>query len=235
VIGVELQEALSATAVIVPAYDEAGAIEAVLDDLATLPCHVIVVDDGSSDETYQISLRRPVAVLRHPVNLGAGAALQTGITYALRQERVRYLVSFDADGQHHAGDVATLVGKLLDGDLDVALGSRFLEPAGTESMPRGRKALLRLAVLFTRLTAGLAVTDAHNGLRAFTAASAASLRLRHCRMAHASEIYAWIRREGLRWCEVPVTVTYSSYSLRKGQRGFAAVDIVWDLVMGRMR
>ena len=74
-----------------------------------------------------------------------------------------------------------------------------------------------------------------DGLRAFSAPVAARITLRHRRMAHASEILSWIHREGLRWCEVPVTVTYSPYSLGKGQRASAAVDIVWDLVTGRMR
>jgi hypothetical protein len=131
--------------------------------------------------------------------------------------------------------VPALVASLLDGRCDVALGTRFLTPAGTETMPRGRKALLRLAVLFTRLTTGLPVTDTHNGLRAFIAPVAARIALRHRRMAHASEILNWIHHEGLRWCEVPVTITYSPYSLGKGQRASAAVDIVWDLVTGRMR
>jgi glycosyltransferase involved in cell wall biosynthesis len=233
--GAALDEALAATSIIVPAYNEAGAIEDVLDDLAALRCRVVVVDDGSSDATSRLCLRRPVAVLRHPVNLGAGAALQTGITYALRQQGVRFLVTFDADGQHHADDVASLVAELLDGRYDVALGSRFLTPAGAATMPRGRKLLLRLATLFTRYSTGLRTTDTHNGLRAITAQAAAGLRIRHCGMAHASEIMSWIHREGLRWCEVPVTITYSPYSLSKGQRGTAAVDIVWDLVTGRMR
>lgn len=233
--GTELERALAATAVIVAAYNEAAAVEGVLDDLATLPCSVVVVDDGSSDETRALCLRRPVTVLRHSVNLGAGAALQTGLAYVARQEGVRFVVTFDADGQHHAADVPALVASLLDGRCDVALGTRFLTPAGAESMPRGRKAMLRLAVLFTRLTTGLPVTDTHNGLRAFSAPVAARITLRHRRMAHASEILSWIHREGLRWCEVPVNITYSPYSLGKGQRASAAVDIVWDLVTGRMR
>jgi glycosyltransferase involved in cell wall biosynthesis len=233
--GPELERALAATAVVVPAYNEAGAVDAVLDELATLPCRVVVVDDGSSDDTQARCLRRPVTVLRHVVNLGAGAALQTGVTYVTRQEGVRYVVTFDADGQHHAADVPGLVASLLDGQHDVALGTRFATPAGTESMPRGRRALLRLAILFTRLTTGLRVTDTHNGLRALSAPVAARLHMRHRGMAHASEILGWIHRERLRWCEVPVNITYSSYSLAKGQRGVAAVDIVWDLVTGRMR
>ena len=106
---------------------------------------MVVVDDGSSDATSAVCLRRPVAVLRHSVNLGAGAALQTGITYALRQEGVRFVVTFDADGQHHAADVPALVASLLDDRYDVALGSRFLTPGGAESMPRGAQGAAQAA------------------------------------------------------------------------------------------
>ncbi len=231
----EMRQALAATAVVVPAYNEAGAIGGVLDDLAALGCRVVVVDDGSSDETSAVCLRRPVAVLRHSINLGEGAALQTGIEYCTRQQGVRYVVTFDADGQHHGEDVAALVSALVDGRHDVALGTRFASPEGAASIPRGRKAMLRLAILFTRFTTGLRVTDTHNGLRAFTAETAALLRIRQGGMAHASEILSWVHGQRLRWCEVPVTITYSDYSLGKGQRGAAAVDILWDLVTGRLR
>jgi hypothetical protein len=98
-----------------------------------------------------------------------------------------------------------------------------------------RRALLQCAIAFTRVTVGLPVTDTHNGLRAFTAAAAAHLDIKHGGMAHASEILTTIRRARLRWCEVPVTISYSEYSRTKGQRGGAAMEIVWDLVMGRMR
>ena len=230
-----LVDALSATCVIVPAHNEAAVIEGVLLSLSSLPCRVVVVDDGSSDQTSLLSLRHPVAVLRHSTNLGQGAALQTGITYAVSQAGVRFVATFDADGQHRTDDVVNLVRSLMGGEFDVALGTRFARPSDARAIPWARRTLLKCAIAFTRVTAGLAVTDTHNGLRAFSADAAARLDIRHGGMAHASEILTTIRRERMRWCEVPVTITYSEYSRGKGQRGGAAMDIIWDLVMGRIR
>jgi polyprenyl-phospho-N-acetylgalactosaminyl synthase len=231
----ELAEALRATCIVVPAYNEAAVIGEVLAGLEDLPCTVVVVDDGSSDRTRTECVDFPVAVLHHSANLGQGAALQTGITYALTLSGVRYVVTFDADGQHQSGDVVSLMKNLLVGSYDVALGSRFVRAADTRAIPRSRRVLLRCAVWFTRRTSGLAVTDTHNGLRAFTAEAAACLDLQHGGMAHASEILGTIRRKRLRWCEVPVSISYTEYTRRKGQRGGAAVNIVWDLIMGRIR
>jgi Glycosyltransferases involved in cell wall biogenesis len=230
-----LMDALAATCIVVPAFNEEAVVGEVLADLEKLPCIVVVVDDGSSDQTHDVCLHHPVAVLRHSSNLGQGAALQTGITYALARLAPRFIVTFDADGQHGSDDVRNLVGSLVGGQCDVALGTRFARPENARAIPAGRRALLRCAIAFTRVTAGLAVTDTHNGLRAFSAATAARLDIRHGGMAHASEILATIRREHLRWREVPVTILYTEYSRRKGQRGGAAMDVLWDLVMGRMR
>ncbi len=230
-----VEDALAAACVVVPAHNEAEVIGDVLAGLLTLPCHVVVVDDGSSDRTYDICLERPVAVLRHSTNLGQGAALQTGMEYVRTLDGVRFVVTFDADGQHGVEAVRSLVESLVDGRHDVALGTRFVRPSDSAKIPRLRRILLRTAVVFTRLTTGLHVTDTHNGLRAFTVDAAARLHITHGGMAHASEILATIRRERLRWCEVPVEISYTEYSREKGQRGGAAMDIAWDLLMGRIR
>jgi len=231
-----LADALAATCVVIPAHNEAGGVGDVLTSLLeALPCRVAVVDDGSSDATHDICLQYPVDLIRHGTNLGQGAALQTGVTYALTIPSVRFIVTFDADGQHDAGAVATLVDAVARGTYDVALGTRFARSSDAREIPRMRRILLRCAVAFTRATTGLRVTDTHNGLRAFTAEAAGRLHIRQGGMAHASEILGTIRRERLRWCEVPVSISYTAYSRAKGQRGGAAMDIVWDLVMGRLR
>jgi hypothetical protein len=129
----------------------------------------------------------------------------------------------------------SLIDAIVGGGHDVALGTRFARPSDAREIPWMRRLVLKCAVGFTRLTAGLPVTDTHNGLRAFTAEAASRLDMRQGGMAHASEILTTIRREGLNWCEVPVKISYSDYSRGKGQRSGAAMDIVWDLVMGRLR
>ncbi len=216
--------------VVVPAYNEARVIGGVVEELVALGHRVVVVDDGSSDDTPAAARRAGAAVLRHAVNRGQGAALQTGIAYALRRG-AEHLVTFDSDGQHSAQDVDALVAPLLAGRADVVLGSRFI--GSSEGMPGARKAILALAVVFTRVASGAHVTDTHNGLRAFTRAAAGKLDIRLDRMAHASEILDQIVRHGLRFEEVPVHVKYTEYSRRKGQSSLAALRILADYVLGR--
>ncbi len=218
-------------AVVIPAYNEAWVIASVVDGLLPLGCRVVVVDDGSADCTAATVANRPVMVVRHPINRGQGAALQTGITVAVALG-ADIVVTFDADGQHDPQDISRLVEPILSGECDVTLGSRFLGCA--ENIPRSRKLLLRAAVVFTRLTARLAVSDAHNGLRAFTRSAAAGLRITMDGMAHASEILDQIRAHGWRWREVPVTIHYSAYSLAKGQRSGNALRIAGQILLAKL-
>lgn len=217
--------------IIVPAYNEASRIACTLQTLLPLYPQVVVIDDGSTDNTSQAAHDAGAWVLRHEVNSGQGAALQTGLDFALRQG-ARYIVTFDADGQHDPDDIERLLAPLTQGNAEVALGSRFL--GQTVNMPFTRKLILKAGVLFTRIVSNIKVTDAHNGLRAFTRQAASQLRLIQDRMAHASEILDQIRRHQLRYVEVPVTIRYSAETLAKGQTSMQAVKIAGELLLGRM-
>jgi glycosyltransferase involved in cell wall biosynthesis len=215
--------------VVVPALNEAGMIGRTIRELRAVFPHIVVVDDGSRDGTGKEALAAGADVVRHAINLGQGAALQTGIEYALLHEPA-YVGTFDADGQHHVEDLARMLGVSRHHDVDIVLGSRFLGRA--EGLPFRRALVLRTAVVLTRLTTGVKLTDAHNGLRMMTGATARQLRIVHDQMAHASELVAQIGRLGLRFEEVPVTITYTRYSLEKGQRLSNGFRIVTDLVAG---
>jgi glycosyltransferase involved in cell wall biosynthesis len=217
--------------VVIAAYNEARAIGRVLAGLAAWPYRVVVVDDGSTDATGHVAARGGAELLTHPVNLGQGAALQTGIHYALLRGAT-HVVTFDADGQHRPEDIAGLLAALAARNADFALGSRFRGAA--VDLPPLRRLMLRAATWFTRLTTGLDVTDAHNGLRAMTRRGAAHVRLRQNRMAHASEILHQIAASGLAYVEAPVTIQYSRYSLAKGQRASEFVVILLDLFARRL-
>jgi glycosyltransferase involved in cell wall biosynthesis len=218
--------------VVVAAYNEADSIRPVVESLLGRYPDVVVVDDGSSDGTAERLAGLPARVLHHAINRGQGAALATGIRFALLRG-ADVVVTFDADGQHDAADVAALVCPVLAGDCDVALGSRFLGRA--EAMPRGRRLLLRAASLFTWLTARVRASDVHNGLRAFSRRAASELRITLDRMAHASEIFEEIRRHGWRVREVPVTVRYTGYSLDKGQSSWGALRIALHVLFEKLR
>ena len=218
--------------VVIPAYNEAKVLGDVLGELRKYDpsYNIVVVDDGSSDGTADAANRIGVHVVVHPVNLGQGAALATGIEYAL-QKGAGVVVTFDADGQMRPEDIGLLVNQVADSGIDVALGSRFLT-SPPEGMPLTKKMGLRLATMLTRLTTGLNITDTHNGIRAFKAEALRKIAITQNRMAHASEILSEIARNKLRYKEVPVTIRYTKYSKAKGQSLLNSINILFELFTG---
>lgn len=219
-------------AVVIAAFNEATAIGGVVAELRREFPWVVVVDDGSHDGTAGRAAEAGATVLVHPINLGQGAALQTGIDYAVRKG-ASHVATFDADGQHLVSDVVAMLALMREHGAQVVLGSRFL--GATEGMSRSRRLLLRAATLFTRITSGLRVTDAHNGLRVLRRDAAEAIEMRQNRMAHASEILDQIGSRGLRYVEAPVTIRYTEYSRAKGQSGWGSINILLDLMLARLR
>lgn len=218
-----------ATWVVVPAYNEGTVIGRAVTGLRARFPNVVVVDDGSGDATAVEALAAGAVVVPHPLNLGQGAALQTGMQYALMRG-ADFVATFDADGQHNVEDLWHMLEVLAGGPLDIVLGSRFL--GRSEGISRGRAMLLKAGVKFTNFTTGVKLTDAHNGLRVMTRSAAGRLHIGQDRMAHASELIAQIGKLGLRVREVPVTITYSAYSIAKGQKMSHSFRILADLVVG---
>ncbi|MGP7960377.1 glycosyltransferase family 2 protein [Sanguibacter sp. A247] len=212
---------------VVPLYNEAAVVgEVVRDVLPTFP-HVVCVDDGSSDGSAEAARAAGARVLEHPVNLGQGAALQTGISYALSRG-ARYVVTFDADGQHRVEDALAMVDLARAEDVAIVFGSRFLDDRTQAGLLK--RLVLKIAVWFTNQSTGLRLTDAHNGLRVMRADAARGVHLRQDRMAHASEIVLQLGRTRLPWREHPVHVLYTEYSRGKGQSLWNSVNILVDLV-----
>ena len=218
--------------IVIAAYNESAVIKSVLNNLLKIFPNVIVVDDCSTDDTRSEVSSTCALLVSHPVNLGQGAALQTGIDFAL-DSGAEVIVTFDADGQHRVSDAVSLVKGILIDEADIICGSRFL---GVDSvtMPISKKFLLICAALFTRLTTGIKVTDAHNGLRAMSKKAASQIQITQNRMAHASEIISQIGVHKLRYKEYPVVIEYTKYSLAKGQKIHNAVNILIDLLLGRI-
>jgi glycosyltransferase involved in cell wall biosynthesis len=217
--------------VVIPAFNEGSVIGEVVMAVRALYHNVVVVDDCSGDDTGAEALKAGATVLRHPINLGQGAALQTGFRYSLSRG-ANYIVTFDADGQHRPEDIGGLLDTQVKTGADVVLGSRFLGHA--ENIPRLRRMLLQLAIVFTRVTSGVKLTDAHNGLRLLTRRAAERIHIRQNRMAHASEIIDQIGALGLTVVEASVTIVYTEYSLRKGQKLGNAFNILLNLIVARL-
>ncbi len=228
-------------AVLMPAFDEGERLTASLADLATArgdtSITVFVVDDGGrvpieKEELSKAARGIRVVLARHAVNLGQGAALETARRLALDPRfstpKFDAFVTMDADGQHRAEDALALAEAVTKG-ADVALGDRF---AGNSNVPAGRRALLALARVFERITTGLTLSDAHNGLRAFSPAAITAIKMTQNRMAHATELTRRIAYAKLSVTEVPVSVRYTKDSLAKGQSATGAIAILADLFRG---
>lgn len=216
--------------VVVPVFNEAPVLREVLTELLSTYPDVVVVDDGSKDDSYLILKELPVWTLRHLINRGQGAAIQTGITFALRKG-AEIIVTFDSDGQHDVQDIQKLVRPIEAGEAEVVLGSRFLEEASL--IPPTRRLLLKGGIFFTRLTTRLPTTDTHNGLRAFSRKVALNICFTMDGMAHASELFEMIHKEKWRYTEVPVTIRYTPYSLHKGQSPWDLFRILLSLAERR--
>ena len=214
----------SDTWVIIPAFNEAPVIGGVVAGVRALFPRVLVVDDASTDNTAALARAAGAFTASHPVNLGQGAALQTGFEAALARG-ARYVVTFDADGQHEPADAAAMVDRAREEDLAFVLGSRFLDGARA---PQAQYRTLDRADGGT----GMALTDTHNGLRVLRADALAYVHLTHARMAHASQIVSQLADSSLPGAEHPVTISYTDYSRAKGQPLLNSVNIVVDLALG---
>jgi glycosyltransferase involved in cell wall biosynthesis len=219
---------MARTWVIIPMYNEGRVIQDVVAEVrATFP-FVVCVDDGSTDESAAAAAAAGAVVVRHPINMGQGAALQTGFDYALSDPAMTEVVTFDADGQHQVADAVGMVEKLRSEGLDVVIGSRFLDER-TE-VARLRRLILKTAAVYTRWTSGMALTDAHNGLRALGRPLLETVRITQNRMAHASELIDKIGRAEVRWAEYPTHIIYTEYSKAKGQSLLNSVNILFELI-----
>ena len=221
--------------IIVPALNEAKVIGDVIADLRGVFANVVCVDDGSRDDTAQLALRAGAHVVSHPVNLGQGAAIQTGVEYARRQPGAERFATFDADGQHRIKDLLAMLERLSGGDVDVVIGTRF---AGStiSATPKLKRLVLRAAAVLSPSSRRLHLTDAHNGLRVFNRVVAERLNLTMSGMSHAGEFIKLVDENGWRVAEEPVEILYTDYSLSKGQPLLNGINIVFDgFLRGRMR
>lgn len=207
-----------------PVYNEQSVVQEVIKKLEPYFSNIVCVNDGSSDKSAEKVSETRATLLEHSKNLGQGAAIRTGLQYAMLDPKAKYFITFDADGQHDPADALSLLKCLKKQGIDIALGSRFL--GSTQNMSFIKKILLKMAVVFTNKTTGVDLTDAHNGLRAFNRNFAEKLHLRCNGMAHASEFIYRIAEGKFLYDEVPVTIRYTKYSKSKGQSVFNAFNIL---------
>jgi len=218
--------------IIIPAFNEEKAIADVIKDLKSHDYHnILVIDDGSKDRTAEIAKENGAKVIKHIINRGQGAALQTGNEYAIKNN-IEVIVHFDADGQFIAEDIKNMLEPLKEG-YEIVLGSRFLGKKPI-NIPFEKKLILKGGRLFTKLFSNISLSDTHNGFRAISKSTLEKLKIKQDGMAHASEIIDLIKKNNLKYKEVPVTVIYSDYSISKGQGIFNSLRIAFKLIIRKL-
>jgi polyprenyl-phospho-N-acetylgalactosaminyl synthase len=219
--------------IVVPAFNEASVIGDVITDVRSVFDHVVCVDDGSRDDTGDVALRAGAHVVRHPVNLGQGAAIQTGVEYARSQPGAAVFATFDADGQHQVKDVVRMIDRLSAEDVDLVIGTRFADPGVVSRTPRMKRLVLRSVAWLSPRSRRLGLTDAHNGLRVFNKIVADGLNITMSGMSHASEFITLAYENRWRVVEEPVEILYTDYSKSKGQPLLNGVNIIFDGLLRR--
>ena len=201
--------------IVIPAKDEASLIGGVIRDLQENGFHqIIVVDDGSRDETANIVRNTNCILVQHPINLGSGAATQTGIKAALRYNP-DYIMTMDADGQHAAEDVKQLLEVMSTGEYDVVIGSRFLQKSG--KVPTTRLWYNRIANWVTWIFTGLWVSDSQSGMKIITSDFAQKIEFHFNGFEFCTELFYILNRNKARFTEVPIQAIYTSETMMKGQ------------------
>lgn len=224
----------SKTALIVPVYNEEKVITKVLRDLQSKAQSnnylIIVIDDGSTDKTLErVQSLKKIVILRHLINMGQGAAVRTGLTYA-RRVGCNYAVTMDSDGQHDTMDVLKLAKLIQNSEYDMIVGSRLIDSKG---MPWYRIAGNKFLGTITFLLFGVNVSDSQSGMRALNASALDTLHFSSNRYAFCSEMIWQAKRAGLKTGEAPIKAIYTDYSLKKGQRNIDALPILRQLLKRR--
>ena len=202
------------TYIIIPAFNEEQVIKGVIKEIQKEGYRqIIVIDDGSEDNTYFEALSNGVIVLRHMLNRGKGAAVKTGIE-AGKLLGAQRIITFDADGQHNAKDITKLLTKINQG-WDVVLGARRLN---RKQMPLVKVVANYLGNFFTWVIYGIWVTDSQSGLRGYSKKALNLIDTKHDRYEYDSEVLREIVRYKLRYIEAPVDVRYTKYSMSKIQK-----------------
>ncbi|WP_156229888.1 glycosyltransferase family 2 protein [Corynebacterium occultum] len=222
------------TWLIIPCYNEGTVIQEVIESARETFPNIVAVNDGSPDDSAARIHAGGAHLVNHPVNLGQGAAIQTGIEYARKQPGAKYFVTFDADGQHQVKDVLKMVARLREEPLDIVVGTRFGRPrAEDDQVPLIKRIVLKTVVRLSPTTRKLGLSDAHNGLRAFNRTVAEQMNIRMNGMSHASEIVSMIAAKEWRVAEEPVDILYTEYSMSKGQSLINGVNILADGLLAR--
>jgi glycosyltransferase involved in cell wall biosynthesis len=220
--------------VVIPAFNEEEVIYQTIEPIARAGYQILCIDDGSSDQTAKLAREAGARVIKHMISSGQGASLQTGFQFILqcpeKFSEAEYVVTFDADGQHSLSDLASFMSAFEEEpDLDVVLGSRFLSSNFQGS--RLKSIVLKFMAFISQYTLGVNLTDRHNGFRVIRKRKLDLFQIKSPGYDHADEFIYLISKHCLRYREVPTNVSYTEYSLSKGQPTINGVKMLFDRVV----
>lgn len=199
----------------IPAYNEEKVIQSVIDEVRAAGYeNLVVVDDGSADQTQLKAAEKGVYALKHKINRGKGAATKTAIE-AAKLLKADIIVTIDGDGQHDPNDIKSLIEPIIQDQADVVLGTRLVDPKG---MPWYKIIANKIGNFVTWLLFGLWVTDSQSGFRAYSAHAANLIETKSDRYEFDSEVIREIHLHRLRYIEIPIKVRYTEYSMGKVQK-----------------
>ena len=219
-------------AIILPAYNEEKVIGKVLKSLpkkldGISQINTIVVDDSSDDNTFKAISKYADYSLRHKINLGVGSATITGIKFAKLKLNPDIYVTLDSDGQHDPKDIPKLIKPLINKEVDIVIGSRLLHSYG---MPLIKKITNKIANLITYLFSGIWASDSQSGFRAYSKKAIDMIDIKTTGYEYCTEVFSEIKKNYLKFKEVPIKVIYSKHSKTKGQSVVNSINIIIKLI-----
>ena len=220
----------NATYVVLPAYNEATRIKPVLEDIARKGYNMVIVNDGSSDNTLdvikQVKKEFPdkIHIFSLMINRGVGIATQTGFEAVLKYNP-KYVVSMDSDGQHSADDLDEVIKPLVSGEAQAVIGVRPFE-----DMPRTRSFANSIMNLLTRIFYGVDVSDSQTGFRAITIDALDKISINATGYLISSEFIREINDNNIPFAEVPIQTIYTPETQAKGTNVTVALKILFQMI-----
>ena len=214
------------TLILIPAYNEEKNLVFVIDNLKKYFNEILVVNDGSTDDTKLTLELKKINFINHAINLGQGAALETGFNYFIKNKKYKYIITFDADGQHSSLDAYNMMNLIKkNNNYQAVIGSRFKSKDSINQIPFFKKLTLIVAKFYERLFYGIKFSDAHNGLRVLKREIVEKkiLPIESSGMNHATEISSKIMHSSMNFIEFPVNVKYKG---KKSQNPLNAINIL---------
>tara|TARA_Y100001970_G_scaffold276794_1_gene380057 strand:+ start:220 stop:900 length:681 start_codon:yes stop_codon:yes gene_type:complete len=219
--------------ILIPVFNEDKKIKSVISELSPSFKNIVAVNDGSTDSTQEILESLDVVILRHSINLGAGAAISTGFKFIQNQKNAQAVVTFDADGQHSVEDAREFAREILVCEEEVIFGSRFIN--SKSNIPIIKRIVLSVVVLFTNLLSKVNLSDAHNGLKAIKKTALKKIEIDIDQYGYESQIINEVSKKGISYKEMPTNTIYTEYSKNKGQKLNNGLIILEDLFKSRSK